>query len=201
MPSVPAKRQRSPVVRPERHPTQELRATRVCVGSLPAPLQSPPSRPGSSIRDSTTGQCPATGRSPSRPPHSTLSVAGFAYRFHARDVHFVPGPAVAGMPVRFRVLIDGRPPGAVSMWMTRATAPSVLSGCTSSSVSPMSSRTAPSRSRSSTRQSSRTHSPSVRPLFDPTGPVGGRSEIDLSVRLPYHRNRHPLGSGCRGQPQ
>jgi thiol-disulfide isomerase/thioredoxin len=33
-----------------------------------------------------------------------------AYRFHARDLHLVMGPA-AGAPVRFRVLIDGRPPG------------------------------------------------------------------------------------------
>jgi Thioredoxin like C-terminal domain len=33
------------------------------------------------------------------------------YRFHARDVHLVMGPAARGMPVRFRVLIDGQPPG------------------------------------------------------------------------------------------
>jgi thiol-disulfide isomerase/thioredoxin len=32
------------------------------------------------------------------------------YRFHARDLHMVMGPAVAGSPVRFRVLIDGEPP-------------------------------------------------------------------------------------------
>jgi len=35
-----------------------------------------------------------------------------AYRFHARDVHLVMGPAVKGTAVRFRVLIDGKPPGA-----------------------------------------------------------------------------------------
>ncbi len=35
-----------------------------------------------------------------------------AYRFHARDLHLVMGPAVRGTPVRFRVLIDGQPPGA-----------------------------------------------------------------------------------------
>jgi thiol-disulfide isomerase/thioredoxin len=35
-----------------------------------------------------------------------------AYRFHARDLHLVMGPAERGTPVRFRVLIDGRPPGA-----------------------------------------------------------------------------------------
>ena len=35
-----------------------------------------------------------------------------AYRFHARDLHLVMGPAAPGTSVRFRVLIDGRPPGA-----------------------------------------------------------------------------------------
>jgi thiol-disulfide isomerase/thioredoxin len=35
-----------------------------------------------------------------------------AYRFHARDLHLVMGPAVPGSSVRFRVLIDGKPPGA-----------------------------------------------------------------------------------------
>jgi thiol-disulfide isomerase/thioredoxin len=35
-----------------------------------------------------------------------------AYRFHARDLHLVMGPAVAGRSVRFRVFIDGRPAGA-----------------------------------------------------------------------------------------
>lgn len=35
-----------------------------------------------------------------------------AYRFHARDVHLVMGPAKPGTSVRFRVLIDGQPPGA-----------------------------------------------------------------------------------------
>jgi thiol-disulfide isomerase/thioredoxin len=34
------------------------------------------------------------------------------YRFHARDLHLVMGPATPGTSVRFRVLIDGRPPGA-----------------------------------------------------------------------------------------
>jgi thiol-disulfide isomerase/thioredoxin len=34
------------------------------------------------------------------------------YRFHARDLHLVMGPAARGTPVRFRVLIDVRPPGA-----------------------------------------------------------------------------------------
>jgi hypothetical protein len=35
-----------------------------------------------------------------------------AYRFHARDLHLVMGWAAHGTSVRFRVLIDGRPPGA-----------------------------------------------------------------------------------------
>jgi thiol-disulfide isomerase/thioredoxin len=34
------------------------------------------------------------------------------YRFHARDVHLVMGPSSRGAQIRFRVLIDGRPPGA-----------------------------------------------------------------------------------------
>jgi thiol-disulfide isomerase/thioredoxin len=34
------------------------------------------------------------------------------YRFHARDVHLVMGPATQGTAVKFRVLIDGQPPGA-----------------------------------------------------------------------------------------
>ena len=35
-----------------------------------------------------------------------------AYRFHARDLNLIMGPAVRGASVRFRVLIDGQPPGA-----------------------------------------------------------------------------------------
>jgi thiol-disulfide isomerase/thioredoxin len=35
-----------------------------------------------------------------------------AYRFHARDLHLVMGPATRGAPVRFRVTIDGQTPGA-----------------------------------------------------------------------------------------
>jgi hypothetical protein len=40
-------------------------------------------------------------------PHGRI-----AYRFHARDLHLVMGPAAPGTPVRFRVLIDGQPPAA-----------------------------------------------------------------------------------------
>ena len=35
-----------------------------------------------------------------------------AYRFHARDLHLVMGPAAPGTSARFRVLIDGQPPAA-----------------------------------------------------------------------------------------
>ncbi|HWL46127.1 MAG TPA: redoxin family protein, partial [Sphingomonadaceae bacterium] len=34
------------------------------------------------------------------------------YRFHARDLHLVLGPGRDGKPIRFRVTIDGKPPGA-----------------------------------------------------------------------------------------
>jgi len=37
---------------------------------------------------------------------------GIVYRFHARDLHLVLGPAADGSPVRFRVTIDGAAPGA-----------------------------------------------------------------------------------------
>jgi thiol-disulfide isomerase/thioredoxin len=34
------------------------------------------------------------------------------YLFHGRDLHLVMGPGARGAPARFRVLIDGQPPGA-----------------------------------------------------------------------------------------
>ena len=33
------------------------------------------------------------------------------FQFHARDVHIVMGPKVPGTPARFRIRIDGKPPG------------------------------------------------------------------------------------------
>jgi thiol-disulfide isomerase/thioredoxin len=44
---------------------------------------------------------------------ATLNEAGgqIAYRFHARDLHMVLGPQAPGSTVRFRVLLDGQPPG------------------------------------------------------------------------------------------
>jgi thiol-disulfide isomerase/thioredoxin len=35
-----------------------------------------------------------------------------AYRFHARDLHLVLARSAQGHPIRFRVTIDGKPPGA-----------------------------------------------------------------------------------------
>jgi hypothetical protein len=35
-----------------------------------------------------------------------------AFRFHARDVHVVMGPATRGSSLRYRVTIDGQAPGA-----------------------------------------------------------------------------------------
>jgi thiol-disulfide isomerase/thioredoxin len=44
---------------------------------------------------------------------ATLNQVGgqIACRFHARDLHLVMGPAAPGTPIRFRVLLDGQPPG------------------------------------------------------------------------------------------
>ncbi len=48
------------------------------------------------------------------PEFATLQGASgaIAYRFHARDLHFVLGPGDQSRPIRFRVTIDGAPPGA-----------------------------------------------------------------------------------------
>jgi hypothetical protein len=45
---------------------------------------------------------------------AVLNKAGgsITYRFHARDLHLVLGPSAPGTSVKFRVLIDGQPPGA-----------------------------------------------------------------------------------------
>src|SRR3954451_4951143 len=45
---------------------------------------------------------------------AVLNAAGgrIAYGFHARDVHLVMAPGPDDQPVRFRVLLDGEPPGA-----------------------------------------------------------------------------------------
>ena len=45
---------------------------------------------------------------------ATLNTAGgkVTCRFHARDVNLVMGPATRGTSLRYRVLVDGEPPGA-----------------------------------------------------------------------------------------
>ena len=47
------------------------------------------------------------------PEKSSLEKAGgrIVFRFHARDLHLVLGPGPDGKPVRFRVTLDGKPPG------------------------------------------------------------------------------------------
>jgi cytochrome c biogenesis protein CcdA/thiol-disulfide isomerase/thioredoxin len=42
---------------------------------------------------------------------SLASGSSISYRFHARDLHLVLGPAKDGSPVRYRVTIDGKAPG------------------------------------------------------------------------------------------
>ena len=38
--------------------------------------------------------------------------ARIQFSFHARDLHMVLGPAANGKPVRFRITLNGKPPGA-----------------------------------------------------------------------------------------
>lgn len=54
------------------------------------------------------------GRWTVRGENAQLDTAGGAivYRFRGRDLHLVLGPASNGKPIRFRVTIDGKPPGA-----------------------------------------------------------------------------------------
>jgi thiol-disulfide isomerase/thioredoxin len=49
-----------------------------------------------------------------KPEAAVLNAAGgrIAYRFHARDLHLIMGPAARRGAVPFRVFIDGQPPGA-----------------------------------------------------------------------------------------
>jgi cytochrome c biogenesis protein CcdA/thiol-disulfide isomerase/thioredoxin len=59
-----------------------------------------------------------------------LNTAGgkIAYRFHARDLHLVLGPAAGGKTVRFRVTLDGKPPGADHGMDTDAAGNGVITG-------------------------------------------------------------------------
>ena len=47
-----------------------------------------------------------------QPATANTADGQIACRFHARDLHLVMGPAAPGSSVRFRVLLDGQPPGA-----------------------------------------------------------------------------------------
>ena len=80
--------------------------------------------PGEAARDqshvyATTGalmlnQWGVTGAWTVAPDKAVLNQAPgkIVFRFHARDLHLVLGPAAAGRSVRFRVTIDGSAPGA-----------------------------------------------------------------------------------------
>jgi thiol-disulfide isomerase/thioredoxin len=60
-----------------------------------------------------TNQWALDGRWSVHAENAQLALAGgrIAYRFRGRDLHLVLGPGSAGQPVRFRVTLDGRPPG------------------------------------------------------------------------------------------
>ncbi|WP_449412374.1 cytochrome c biogenesis protein DipZ [Pandoraea soli] len=79
--------------------------------------------PGGAVRDQASDY-----RAPSTPSLNQWALAGdwrvgpeqatamqagarIVYRFHARDLHLVLGPKAGGEPVRFRVTVDGKPPG------------------------------------------------------------------------------------------
>lgn len=49
-----------------------------------------------------------------KPQYAALNAANgrVVFRFHARDLHLVMGPAMRNKPVRFRVRLDGQSPGA-----------------------------------------------------------------------------------------
>ena len=67
-----------------------------------------------------------TGRSRMKRRSCDAAGGGIAFRFHARDLHLVLGAGADGKPVRFRVLIDGKPPRRTTMASTStpmATAP------------------------------------------------------------------------------
>ncbi len=61
---------------------------------------------------SINGRSPASGRSGKQGAVSNTANGRLACRFHARDLHLVMGSAQRSAPVRFRLTIDGQPPGA-----------------------------------------------------------------------------------------
>ena len=72
--------------------------------------------PGSKVYEPAAalrlGQWTLGGEWSFEPDHVMAGRAGgrIALRFRARDVHLVLGPAADGRPVRFQVLVDGKPP-------------------------------------------------------------------------------------------
>ena len=67
-----------------------------------------------SLRASSRNEWALAGEWTMEPGFAALNAANgrIAYRFHARDLHLVMGPAARGTSVRFRVLLDGQAPGA-----------------------------------------------------------------------------------------
>jgi len=61
-----------------------------------------------------TNQWALDGRWTVHPQDAVLEKAGgrITYRFRGRDLHLVLGPAKDGKPVRFRITLDGKAPGA-----------------------------------------------------------------------------------------
>jgi len=79
--------------------------------------------PGGAVRDRahdyaippelTTNQWALSGAWTVADEKATLAKSGgrIAFRFHARDVNLVLGPGSEGKPVKYKVTIDGKPPG------------------------------------------------------------------------------------------
>src|SRR6185437_11262754 len=76
--------------------------------------------PGGYVNDDHHGVEAASSNDPTRSPETYVGYAraqnraggSITYRFRGRDLHLVLGPGGDGKPVRFRVTIDGKPPGA-----------------------------------------------------------------------------------------
>ena len=58
------------------------------------------------------GPCRDAGPSARKNPCGAAAGGKITFFFHARDLHLVLGPAAGNKPVRFKVTLDGQPPGA-----------------------------------------------------------------------------------------
>jgi thiol-disulfide isomerase/thioredoxin len=79
---------------------------------------------GGPVKDQTASYAPARSLGPDRwalagswkveKEAATAMAPGarIVFRFRARDLHMVLGPSPDGKPVRFRITVDGQPPGA-----------------------------------------------------------------------------------------